>query len=425
MTQQTTMESTTEPKTAQMQQPEADSAPSQPKPRQQILRLVLLTVAVAIGAFLVWKIFIADPKVPDSIVQLSGRIEGDDSAVASKASGRVLEVRVHEGDAVNAGDVIAVLSDDQIRAREDQARAALTQAEAKAKAAHDQVAILEAQLGQNRLQTEQSKVDAQGVVRQAEANLAAAQADLSQQEASYQIAAFDKEAYGKLAKTGAVSERQGLQSAATADQQAAAVAAAKRRVTAAEGALTAAKASLSNPGIREAQVIMVRRQIVQQDAEIASANADIGQAQAQLAEAEANRQDLIIKAPFSGTVITRAAEPGEVLAAGTPVITLLNLGKVYLRGFIPEGQIGRVKSGQPAHVYLDSNPHQPIDAYVSRIDPQATFTPENTYFRDDRVKQVVGVKLQLKSGVGFAKPGMPADGEILVQGDLWPEGKRK
>jgi len=97
------------------------------------------------------------------------------------------------------------------------------------------------------------------------------------------------------------------------------------------------------------------------------------------------------------------------------------LSKVYLRGFVPEGEIGKVKVGQPARIYLDSNPKQALDAYVSRIDPQATFTPENTYFRDDRVKQVVGLKLQLKSGIGFAKPGMPADGEILVQGDTWPK----
>ena len=66
-----------------------------------------------------------------------------------------------------------------------------------------------------------------------------------------------------------------------------------------------------------------------------------------------------------------------------------------------------------------------IYAYVSRIDPQATFTPENTYFRDDRVKQVVGLKLQLIGGFGFAKPGMPVDGEVLVQGDKWPKVRRK
>ena len=186
-----------------------------------------------------------------------------------------------------------------------------------------------------------------------------------------------------------------------------------------------AKANLDNPGIRQAQVDIVRKQIAQQRAEIASADATTEQARGQLREAQANRQDLIVQAPFSGVVATRAAEPGEVVAAGTTLVTLLDLNKVYLRGFVPEGQIGKVKLGQAARVYLDSSPNRPIDAYVSRIDPQATFTPENTYFRDERVKQVVGVKLQLKGGIGFAKPGMPADGEILTEGDRWPETNRR
>jgi HlyD family secretion protein len=123
--------------------------------------------------------------------------------------------------------------------------------------------------------------------------------------------------------------------------------------------------------------------------------------------------------------MTRTAEPGEVIQAGTPIITLLDLTKVYLRGFIPEGNIGRVKIGQAARVYLDSAPNKPVDAYVLRVDPQATFTPENTYFQDDRVKQVVGVKLELKDAIGFAKPGMPADGEVLVEGTSWPAGGRR
>ena len=93
-------------------------------------------------------------------------------------------------------------------------------------------------------------------------------------------------------------------------------------------------------------------------------------------------------------------------------------------GADPEGRIGEVKAGQAARVYLDSKPDAPIDAVVTRIDPEATFTPENTYFRDDRVKQVVGVKVQLKGAVGFAKPGMPADGEILASG-AWPSGRER
>ena len=409
----------------QRPQPEVDQQAQPVAPRKRRIMIIASAVVLIVAGIIIWRVFFATPNLPDSLVAVSGRIEGDDSAVASKTTGRILEVRVREGDVVNAGDTIAILDDEQIRARENQARATLLEAEAKAKGAQDQIAVLQEQLQQSQLQVGQSKLDTEGRVRQAEAELATAQSDLAQQEAAYQIAAFDKDAYTRLAKSGAVSERQGLQASATADQQAAAVAASKRRVEAAQAALTTAQASLSNPGIRESQVALVRRQISQQGAEVASATAQTQQARAQLAEAEANRQDLIVRAPFSGTVVTRAAEPGEVVTAGTAVITLLDLTKIYLRGFVPEGQIGKVKVGQPARVYLDSNPQQPVDAYVSRIDPQATFTPENTYFRDDRVKQVVGLKLQLKGSFGFAKPGMPADGEILVTGNTWPKVSRR
>jgi HlyD family secretion protein len=389
--------------------------------RRRRVRIAIGAVLLIVVGLVIWRVFFATPVLPGSIVAVSGRIEGDDSAIASKTTGRILEVRVREGDSVNAGDIIAILDDAQIRAREDQAQDALTSAEAKGEAARQQIAVLQQQLDQSQLQVGQSKFDTEGRVKQAQAELAAAQSDLAQQQAAYQIASFDKDAYTRLAKTGAVSERQGLQASTTADQQAAAVAAAQRRVDAAQDALTTAQAILTNPNIRESQVALVKRQIAEQQAELASAAAQTQQARAQLAEAEDNRNDLTIRAPFTGTVVTRAAEPGEVIPAGTAIITLLDLTKVYLRGFVPEGEIGKVKVGQPARIYLDSNPRQPVDAYVSRIDPQATFTPENTYFRDDRIKQVVGIKLQLKSGFGFAKPGMPVDGEILVEGGTWPK----
>ena len=433
MTETTTPEKTDAKTEAATNKPAARK-PS-PKPRRKLLPLIVLALGVA--AFFIWRGYFANPRVPDSIVTLSGRIEGDDSAVSPKTAGRIIEIRVREGDTVKAGDTIATLDDAQVRAREEQARAALTGADARAKSANDQIAIYQQQLQQNQLMMEQSKVDAAGRVRQAEADVAAAEADVaaaeadvSQQEASLRLAQFDNDAYQKLVKTGAVSERQGKQAATTADQQAAAVSASRRRLDsnhrrleAARGSLTTAQANLSNPGIRSFQADAVRKQIDQQRAEIASANAAAQQARFQLAEAEDNRRDLIVTAPFDGTVMTRAAEPGEVVQAGTAIVTLLDLSKVYLRGFVPEGQIGKLKIGQPARVYLDSAPDKPIDAAVQRIDPQATFTPENTYFRDDRVKQVVGVKLLLKGATGFAKPGMPSDGDILVQGDVWPAGR--
>jgi HlyD family secretion protein len=391
-----------------------------PWPKKRVLPRVLIPLLLLLAAFAVWKIFFSQSGPPASIVTLSGRIEGDDSALSAKTSGRIMEIRFREGDTVKAGETIAILDDQQVREREDQAQAALVQSEAQLKSAEDQIAVLNEQLAQTRLETGQATTDAEGRVNQAQADLAAAEADLAQQRASLQLALFDKDAYTRLAKTGAVSERQGKQAETTADSQQAIVNSSERKVEAARGALNIAKANLSNPGIRSAQSSAIRKQILQQEAAIANAKADAARVRAQLAEAESNRADLIVRAPFDGTIITRSAEPGEYLQAGTAIVTLLDLTKVYLRGYIPEGQIGKVAIGQAAHIYLDSNHNKAIDAEVSRIDPDATFTPENTYFRDDRVKQVVGVKLRLKSSFGFAKPGMPSDGEILVSGTQWP-----
>jgi HlyD family secretion protein len=432
-----TDQQTLEPKTNEMAAPTPSPAPVQSaapgstvgEPDEALkkgrrIRRIAIIAGVALALFLVWRFLLRGPDVPNSVVALSGRIEGDDSAVASKTTGRILEVRYREGDHAKQGDVIAVLDDEQIRARENQAQAAVEQAQARVTSSQQQIAVLNQQLLQNQLQATQSKEDAAARVRQAEADLAAAESDLAQQESNLKLAEFDRDAYTRLAQSGAVSERQGREAVSKADAQVAAVAASKRRVEAARGALALAQSTLANPAIRDAATAAVVRQILQQKAEVASADFQLTQARAQLTEAQANRSDLTIRAPFEGSIVTRTAEPGEVIAAGTSIVTMLDLNKVYLRGFIPEGRIGKVKLGQPARIYLDSDPKKPLDAVVSRIDPQATFTPENTYFRDDRVKQVVGVKLQLKTAFGYAKPGMPADGEVLVEGDHWPKTRR-
>jgi len=384
----------------------------------------VVVVFVLIAGFAIWRGVFSAAMIPDEVVLLSGRIEGDDSALAPKTSGRIAEIRVREGETVRAGATIAVLDDEQVRAREEQARAALAVSDARERAARSQLATLEEQLQQAAVQTAQSRTDAEGRVRQAEADLATAEAELSQQQASLQLALFDEDGFTQLVEAGAVSERERRQAVVNADHQRAVVTAAKRHVEAAQGALTTARANLSNPTIRAAQEAVLRRQIAQQEVEIVAAMASAQQGRFSLAEAQANRHDLVVTAPFDGTVITRSAEPGEVVTAGTTIVTLLDLSKVYLRRFVPEGHVGKVKVGQPARVYLDSKPDEAIEAFVSRIDPQATFTPENTYFRDDRVKQVVGMKLQVKSAVGFAKPGMAGDGEILAQGDRWPRRQR-
>ncbi len=389
-------------------------------PKRNPLKVLIPLLLVGGIGYGVWKYFVNQPQPPSSVVAMTGRIEGDDAVIAPKVPGRILEIRFREGDVVHAGDVIAVLDDLGAKARVDQATAAVNEAEIRRRAAEQQIAIFQEQLQQTELQTDQSRVDAEGRVRQAEADLAGAEAQLVQQEASLRIAAWDRDAYVKLAKAGAVPERQGKLAQATADTQEAVVAAARKRVESARGSLSVAKANLTNPQIRGSQSMGIRKQMLLQQTQIASAAADVVRVRAQLAEVMDSRSNLTITAPFEGTVITRTAEPGEVVQAGTAILTLVDLNRVYLRGFIPQGESGKVRVGQKARVFLDSAATKPLEAELVRIDPQATFTPENTYFRDDRVKQVVGVKLLLKAGGGFAKPGMPADGEVLVEGDTWP-----
>lgn len=378
---------------------------------------VIIVIIVLIAGFSAWWFFIRKPSGPDNVIALSGRIESDDSAVAAKISGRIREITVREGDQVKAGQVIAVLDDDQIKARVDQAQSVVDQSEARLQWAKQQIAVLQSQLEQSRLSVTQSRIDAEGKVSEAQARVASAEASLAQAEANYAQARYDAERFSRLAEQGDVSEREGKQYSTTAEAQAAIVQASRKQVEAARGALTAAKANLETPAIRASQAAAIEQQITQAQSDILSAQADTDRARAQLQESMADRNDLNIIAPFDGTVATRSAEPGEVVSAGTPIITLVDLNQVYLRGFIPEGEIGRVRVGQTARVYLDSDPSKPIEAVVSRIDPEASFTPENTYFRDDRVKQVVGVKLQIVNPQGYAKPGMPADGQVIVGSD--------
>ena len=402
--------------------PRTDPAPPPPKRRRRrgaILAAALVLVLAGAG-YATWRTFFADPPLPPGVIPVSGRIEGDDSAISPKTSGRIREISVREGDQVKAGDVVAVLDDEQIRAREQQAEAAVRQADARLRANEQQIGILVEQLRQSQLAVDQSKTDAQGRVSEAEGRLAAAEAQLAQSQASYAQARWDREAAKQLFQRQLIAEQEVRRAESNEQAQAALVAASQRQVEAARGALTAAQANLVNPAMKSAQVAAVQSQIAQARADITGSRADAERARAQLDEARANRKDINVIAPFAGTVATRTAEPGEVVTAGTPIITLIDLSRVYLRGFVPEGKIGRVRVGQPARVYLDSAPTAPIEASVMRIDPEASFTPENTYFREDRVKQVVGLKLQLRGAVGYAKPGMPADGEILTEGTEWP-----
>src|SRR6266571_8865863 len=112
------------------------------------IRFLVILAVVVTGGFLVWWFLIRQPPVPHNIIQLSGRVEGDDSTVAAKNSGRIREIRVREGDTVKAGDVIAVLDEEQAAAREQQAKSGVQQSDARTLRSQQQISVLQEQLKQ-------------------------------------------------------------------------------------------------------------------------------------------------------------------------------------------------------------------------------------------------------------------------------------
>ena len=352
---------------------------------------------------------------PEGTVFVSGRIDGDTVDISSKIAGRIVDLKVREGDSVKADQVVAWLSSPQEEAIRDAQKARIVSSQRTLQQLQRQRDTYDEKIKQAQLYEVQAETDAPGQVRQAEANLAVSKADLTRWEAELKQVQIDAKRYPTLAKTGAVAVQMAEQYQTKEEVAVASVDASRKQVAASEAALQRAKAQLHNVDIKAADRLTLIREVDELKAQIGSAQADVEADRAALRKIEADLADLTIHAPITGTILTRSAEPGRVIQPGQTILTMVDLHKLYLRGFVPEGMVGKVKVGQRAQVYLDSNSKEAIPAEVIRIDPQVMFTPENTYFKEDRVKQVLGVKLGLRGAYGYAKPGMPADGRIQLQ----------
>ncbi len=389
--------------------------PNQKKPKRGIPKPLKILVAIALISgvgYGIYRLFFYESE-PDGLF-LSGRIEGYETDISAKTGGRIATVAVREGDIVKPGQLLVQIDDSDLRAQLQGAGAKVSAAQQRLESARQQLPILETQLQQANLTTQQANQESQGRVAQAENSLAAARSQLVEAQANLRLAQTKQRRTSQLYAEGAVAAQQQDEANANLGVAQARVAQAQQQVLSAQGTFTQAQSTQSNRPIKAAAALQVEKQIAQARTNISVSQQEVRDAQATQAQIQANLNYLVINSPLAGNVITRSVEPGEVVAQGAPLLTIVNLDRLYLRGFIPEGEIGKVRVGQGGLVYLDTFPKQPLEATVSRIDPKASFTPENTYFKKDRVTQVFGIELTLKNSQGLAKPGMPADGRILI-----------
>jgi HlyD family secretion protein len=165
-------------------------------------------------------------------------------------------------------------------------------------------------------------------------------------------------------------------------------------------------------GVRQARETLALARKGPRRERIDQGRARLHEAKAALAIARENLSYAILTSPLPGMVMAKHVEPGEQVAAGTPIVTIGDLAHTWVRVYIGESELGRVKLGQKARVSIDSYPGKQFPATVSFIASEAEFTPKSVQTATERVKLVYRVKITIPNPAGTFKPGMPADAEI-------------
>jgi HlyD family secretion protein len=306
-----------------------------------------------------------------SSVRVSGHVEATEVQVSAEVPGRILELRVQEGDRVKRGDVIARLD-----ARDTEIQ--LARARAERQGADAQLRLLQAGARAEDIRQAAAQADA------AETDAAAARAELS-------VAALDLERFESLLRANAGSQKQRDDAKARADV-------ARERVRGAEERVRAAREGLARlrTGARAQEIEAARARVAAIDAQIAGLEKNIADAQ--------------LLSPVDGIVTSKLADMGELVVMRTPIVVVTDLDHAWANVFVPEPLIPRVKIGQAATVHTDAG--DGIAGKVTFISPKAEFTPRNVQTADERSKLVYRIKVSVDNSKGILKQGMPVDAEL-------------
>jgi HlyD family secretion protein len=384
-----------------------------------ILGVVLL--AAAAGIF----VYRTAARTPSNRIVVSGNIELTEINIAFKTAGRLIERTVDEGDSVKKGQLIARIDRDQLSAQREREQAGLVSSESqyaqaqtalewqRATVAADidqrkaDLAAAEARLSELRNGARpQEKQDAHAAVQSAQSEADRARKDWERAQTLHKnddisTSQFDQfrtrwesaEATLKSAK-----EREALVLAGPREEQIAGQAA---QVDRARAAVKMAEAN---------QLEMKRRQ-----QELATRRAEQSRSKASLSLIDTQLADTSATSPVDGVVLVKSADVGEVIAPGTTVVTIGDIDHPWLRGYINETDLGKVKIGSKVKVTTDSYPGKVYNGRVTFIASEAEFTPKQIQTQQERVKLVYRVKIEFDNPNHELKLNMPADAEIVLE----------
>jgi len=361
---------------------------------------------------------------PAGRIVVSGNIELTEVNIAFKTAGRLIERTVDEGDGVKKAQIVARLDRDQLMAQRDREAAGLESAQTqlaqsetsleweKANLAADieqrqaDLASNEARLAElNNGARPQEKLDARAAVDAAQSEVDRSKRDWERAQTLYKnddisTAQFDQYRNrweSAEAALKSMTEREALVLAGPRAEV----------IKAQEGQVERARATLK---MAQANALEMKRR----EQDLATRRAEIARARASLALIDSQLADTIAISPVDGVVLVKAADVGEVLAPGTTVVTVGDIDHPWLRGYVNETDLGKVKLGAKAKVTTDSYPGKVYPGRVTFISSEAEFTPKQIQTEQERVKLVYRIKIEMDNPRRELKENMPADAEIVL-----------
>ncbi len=296
-----------------------------------------------------------------NLIESTGTIEATEVDIRTEASGRILTLNYDEGDWVKKGDILAGLDHEKRDIELSQANAQLAGAEAKLamliKGLRDkEVERARETLLEAKVQSKDSKREFKRIQKLYDEGVV----DLGSRdkaEAAYETAQKRYEIAGKNYEIAVEGSR-------------------KEEIQAGEAVKDAA----------DAQVKLIERQI----------------------------EDATVEIPIDGVISERYVELGEFVSVGSLIATVIDLKHVWIMAYVSEKNLGKVTLGQQGKIFVDSFPDKEFTGKVTYISPEAEFTPKNIQTKEERVKLVFGIKIEVENPEQELKPGMPADAIIEI-----------
>lgn len=376
------------------------------------LKITLLIGAVLLlllGAVATWKYVSA--REPANRIALSGTIEADEIRVGSKVSGRIAEVLVKEGQEVKQGQAIIRFENYDLDAKRNDAVAAIAMAEANLQKL--QIGFRPEEIAEARAQAEAARMNlelARNGPRKQE--IEAARAELDAANADYEVAKSNFTRIEQLSRDG-ISSRQDYDNAkATLDR-------AKGRRDATNQRLDLLLAGTRSEEIKRAEKQYQQAAAHKQMMESGSRKEDINAAQSQVSRARAALQqietqvsELEVQSPADAFIEVLQVRPGDLIAPNSPVATLVELDRLWVRVYVPEPELGHAQLGKEVSITVDSFAKESFRGTIEQIASRGEFTPRNVQTREERTHQVFAVRVRLDNSAKRLRAGMAADVSI-------------